>query len=803
MELRESRFNSPRGGKDQPVAASERGDTVGMAITFRASHCSAARCLVEQCESRSLFAGSAGSIDPTFATNAGHTDFIRWGGYGQLFPQRDGSTITMTGYDWAGLELARFRTDGTLDATFGRGGALHGGVTYDQIAAVPAERTSDVQVLTDARSRVYVRLADYIVRFVRGVIDSRFGTNGVVDLTQFKLHTGDAISAMAMDVDSAGRAVVALQGKPIARVVRLTDRGTLDRTFGGAGAIALNGSRFPDANSDIGIDSAGRIVVASIAGDSTRVVQRFRSNGAPDRAFASTGQIRLADEPGQLSLLVAPTGEVTLVTQGQRIDPAMQAPQLIGTIVRRFTAAGAADSSFDRDGRLDLPWLREQINDRFAATQLRLNDGGLSVATRDVLININARGRVDRSVFLRNAPTDFRTGYYGSGLRFDGGMIALRDTGNAYGQWPRVAELRVLRSDGAVVPLATTAQPIALSFHFVNSRGEMIFGWTDGTYGPGRVRAGTDGFVEPVPGVARFELESPGDSAYLLEESPDGFFATWSWTNVNPDPSLDDTHYLSAYRWDEKGSLSWTHELSAVVQSPSARAIPHGMGYGSGGTWGTDRHLFLADGRDRVMYEDPQYLREIVRSPSSAWTYSSLNGTVVALHVGAFDIALRSVPVQTRDFGVDVVAVRDDGRLTYAGYHTVGRALPDWSPDPTFCTIALPTDGLVSGWQAFEDRAGRVIIYGVRSSNGADAGDIELRRYRADGMPDLTFGTNGVAVVDTGSGLAIVGLANPGEHALKLAEDPQGRLLLSGTYKDGRGTQPTTAAWFSTRLIAD
>ncbi len=110
---------------------------------------------------------------------------------------------------------------------------------------------------------------------------------------------------------------------------------------------------------------------------------------------------------------------------------------------------------------------------------------------------------------------------------------------------------------------------------------------------------------------------------------------------------------------------------------------------------------------------------------------------VVTIDIGRYDTA-------------NAVVVDAEGRIVVAGETSDGsvgrpvlaRLLPDGSPDPTFGSGGLMIGG-VRSHSTFEDVAlqtdGRIIVSEVRFPG------VDVRRYLPDGSKDLTFGTHGVA----------------------------------------------------------
>ena len=213
------------------------------------------------------------------------------------------------------IEVIRLNTDGTLDASFGTAndGTPDGivsvdlGVGDDIGNAVAIQENGRIVV---AGSHAVSGSSDIVVaRFLTdGTLDASFGTagdgtpDGVVDLS---LGAGnDVANAVAIVSDENnenkqdhGKIVIAgssVQGLPTPssniEVVRLNKDGTLDNTFGTAGISNLDLGAGDDLGNSVALQANGRIVVAGNhfnAGSYDMVIARFLSNGVLDPSFGA------------------------------------------------------------------------------------------------------------------------------------------------------------------------------------------------------------------------------------------------------------------------------------------------------------------------------------------------------------------------------------------------------------------------------------------------------------------------------------------------------------------------------------
>jgi uncharacterized delta-60 repeat protein len=142
------------------------------------------------------------------------------------------------------------------------------------------------------------------------------------------------------------------------------------------------------------------------------------------------------------------------------------------------------------------------------------------------------------------------------------------------------------------------------------------------------------------------------------------------------------------------------------------------------------------------------------------------------------------------------VAIQADGRIVAVGYTRIGgtrddfavaRFNSDGSPDGTFGTGGIVTTdigGLGSrAWDVAIQPDGAIVVGGHGASAGplGPQNDFAIARYTAAGVPDSTFGGDGVAVTDIG------GRTDLG-YAVTLQAD--GKIVLAGRVADSGGDAP-------------
>jgi uncharacterized delta-60 repeat protein len=177
-----------------------------------------------------------------------------------------------------------------------------------------------------------------------GTPDATFGTAGQAT---FDLGTGEDF-AHAVGIDAAGRIVVAGRSGEVATVVRMLGDGQLDVTFDGDGRAAVG---LPDGASRLALHvyGTGDVLVGGVAFSGTQDfgLARLLADGTPDAGFGTGGLVATdfaGNEDAVHGLTVDGSGAILAVGRTQPGDgfPAVAAA--------RFLADGSLDPAFGSGG---------------------------------------------------------------------------------------------------------------------------------------------------------------------------------------------------------------------------------------------------------------------------------------------------------------------------------------------------------------------------------------------------------------------------------------------------------------------
>jgi uncharacterized delta-60 repeat protein len=260
------------------------------------------------------------------------------------------------------LALARYKTDGSPDDSFGNHGAVRtpvgqGGAEANAIALQPDGMTV---VVGTAFAHGNGDDTFFVARYTQaGVLDNEFGTAGITTT-----HVGDgasAASALARERDGHILVVgTAFSNGPTEddfAVVRYTRAGHLDQAFG-TGGVVTSDFGTPGASTHASLDRAaalalqpdGKIVVAGFTrGDHQAfAVARYTSDGNLDASFGNAGKAQVAGvEPQVYSIVVQSNG--ALVLAGSAASNGTTGGAAPFALVR-LSANGTPDEAFGMHG---------------------------------------------------------------------------------------------------------------------------------------------------------------------------------------------------------------------------------------------------------------------------------------------------------------------------------------------------------------------------------------------------------------------------------------------------------------------
>ena len=308
-----------------------------------------------------------------FAQNNGELD-LNFGNNGFLYPNLENGTaeyfqdmavlpndqFIMVGYALFNssfdLLIAKFNSDGTIDASFGTAGH-----TTIDILGDSEDRANKVVVLDDGRILVIgiTGFGDnpegFIMRLDEdGKVDESFGIDGP---GYTLLNAGTFQAAYAEDIYVVSNNNILVAGTVASEetfdfcVFKLTQGGGLDNNFGNDGAFVMDVNETHDFLTSITVDSDNRIILAGFSTDgdvNKGTVMRRTSYGTPDNSFNGTGYFTFSEGTSQTIIGdVAVTNNDKIVIVGSEGE----VPNVNG-FVFQFNEDGSLDTDFGGAGKV-------------------------------------------------------------------------------------------------------------------------------------------------------------------------------------------------------------------------------------------------------------------------------------------------------------------------------------------------------------------------------------------------------------------------------------------------------------------
>ncbi|MDB5272304.1 MAG: large protein [Chitinophagaceae bacterium] len=254
--------------------------------------------------------GTDGKLQTSFNGGAAYNSFSMDNCYPQEIVVQPDNNILVYGYARQILAVARFNSNGTLDATFGNGNAgifLFGDQVNDDIAlnTVQMQLQSDNKIVCSGTYYGNDTYGDFLVfrLTTAGVLDNTFGTGGFYTYP-FNTSGGDIASALA--IKSNGQILAGgqmqLSGTSYQyAMLQLNNDGTLDNTFGSTtqpGTFTYNAGYEQHGIRGLHIESANAIVASGMAGASKGsfyiTALRVTGTGQLDQTFNGQGHETIA-----------------------------------------------------------------------------------------------------------------------------------------------------------------------------------------------------------------------------------------------------------------------------------------------------------------------------------------------------------------------------------------------------------------------------------------------------------------------------------------------------------------------------
>ena len=281
-----------------------------------------------------------------------NTDTAVSGSGSDVVVQPDGKILVASAANF--LSVSRYNADGSPDTGFGINGTAS--VLFGGGGPATVALQADGKILLGGK-RVVGTNADFaVVRLnANGTQDTTFASaTGGVASASFAAGANDEVRALA--VQSDGKVVAAgdtFTPSAVGRHValaRFNSNGSLDSTFGTGGKVET--TLFAELG-DMELTPAGNIIVSARLGNSQMVAARFTSTGAADTTFDGDGRKEVAVVTGNTARFLSSTTGLALDSTGAVIlSSSADEPGPFGNdfAVTRILSNGQVDTRFGDGG---------------------------------------------------------------------------------------------------------------------------------------------------------------------------------------------------------------------------------------------------------------------------------------------------------------------------------------------------------------------------------------------------------------------------------------------------------------------
>jgi uncharacterized delta-60 repeat protein len=298
-----------------------------------------------------------GALDPTFGTDGKvTTGFTDGGSANAVAIQSDGKIVAVGisgGLSSEEFAVARYDTDGALDSTFGTDGIVTTDLTpgWDEAKGVAIQANGKIVAAGLGTPGSLWRPRFALARYRSdGTLDTSFGDGGTV-LTKFGM--GAVARAIVLQPDD--KMVVAGTAGGSFAVARYGPHGGLDTSFGNQGKVVtlLPGDAPGNANA-IALQPDGKIVVAGSYDFFRFALARLRVHGKLDTTFGGDGfvitDVGQGGEQWVSGLVIQSNGRIVAAGTGGPHEYGDAPPAFVLT---RYRPNGVLDTKFgDGDGKV-------------------------------------------------------------------------------------------------------------------------------------------------------------------------------------------------------------------------------------------------------------------------------------------------------------------------------------------------------------------------------------------------------------------------------------------------------------------
>ena len=698
-----------------------------------------------------------GSLDATFG-NGGlvMTHFGRGEDYatGVAINPSNGKIVVVGGCAGENEDvcLARYNTDGSLDSNFGLGGKVVTPVTtsWDKAKGVAIQPDGKIVVVGDSRT-TNTSLDFLVLRYnANGALDNGFGQSNSGKIVLNVVGNGDD-TADAVIVQADGKIVVVGTGYPFTSpafliVARFTSTGSADNTWGILGGISQ--FRFTDTG-----QHESRAVTIQPDGkvlmagiaDSKFLLVRFTLTGFFDNSFNGNG-IRMTSLGGTSDEARSVTVENNMIIAGGHATIGGRK----NNVIARYTMAGAPDQLFGGgSGKVLVPVGQTDSQINGVTTQ---NGGIVAVGSSHNATN------EDFTVMRVNGNGILDTGFAGTGIRTD-------DPGTRFA-WARGM---VIQPDGKILVAGTTGTDLTGSDFAVarfNPNGTL-----DPNFGSG--------------GRVSIDFGENDEQGNAIALAPDGRIVV---AGKRLDPQANKYDFAVA-RLNASGSLDETFNQTGKLVFPVGVLSDEANGVAVQ----QDGKIIVVGTIEVGAQRDFGIVRLDV---SGGLDGTFQGGGKVIAGVGAQNDDAQAVKIQP-DGKIVVVGNSVNSAYTDSDF-AILRLTSTGAPDNSFGAqgrqiTVLGTNLDLCFGLAFQSD-GKILVAGYTLNAAGTAAQAAVVRYGTNGVPDPSFDNDGIVTTP----IAIVVSA-----ATSVGVQADGKIVIGGVAAVGNDVRFAAARYLGSGALDD
>jgi uncharacterized delta-60 repeat protein len=297
-----------------------------------------------------------GDLDPSFGTGGKvKTDFGPGSNSATAIAIQADSKIVVVGGTGSGdFALARYNADGSLDASFGIGGKVTTDIGLFDVAFAVAIQADGKIVAAGGTAPEGFCCQFALARYnTDGSLDASFGVGGKVTT----IFAGDS-RAFAVAIQADGK-IVAAGGRSDPFVTdfalaRYNADGSLDTSFGTGGKVTTDFSGFDQA-SRVAVQEDDKIVAVGTGGPNNDfALTRYNTDGSLDTSFGTGGKVTTDFGGFDGASGLAIQGDAKIIAAGRGGFFTVFA-------LARYNTDGSLDTTFDGDGMVTTQFFGENI----------------------------------------------------------------------------------------------------------------------------------------------------------------------------------------------------------------------------------------------------------------------------------------------------------------------------------------------------------------------------------------------------------------------------------------------------------